>query len=109
MKPTYEDLEAKVQRLEELLKQALEKISQLEEQLKRNSKNSSKPPSTDQKSNTPDTDKKPPRDSRTGKARPSFPPDKIDRHVPLSLLIKSIGTYNARRKTALIAVHRKYS
>jgi transposase len=81
MKPTYEELEAKVQRLEELLKQALEKISQLEKQLKRNSKNSSKPPSTDQKSNTPDTDKKPPRDSRTGKARPSFPPDKIDRHV----------------------------
>lgn len=81
MKPTYEELEAKVQRLEELLKQALEKISQLEEQLKRNSKNSSKPPSTDQKSNTLDTDKKPPRDSRTGKARPSFPPDKIDRHV----------------------------
>src|SRR5271156_88038 len=81
MKPTYEELEAKVQRLEELLKQALEKIAQLEEQLKRNSKNSSKPPSTDQKSNTLDTDKKPPRDSRTGKARPSFPPDKIDRHV----------------------------
>jgi len=81
MKPTYEELEAKVQRLEELLKQALEKIAQLEEQLKRNSKNSSKPPSTDQKSNTPDTDKKPPRDARTGKARPSFPPDKIDRHV----------------------------
>lgn len=81
MKPTYEELEAKVQRLEELLKQALEKIAQLEEQLKRNSKNSSKPPSTDQKSNTPDTDKKLPRDSRTGKARPSFPPDKIDRHV----------------------------
>ena len=81
MKPTYEELEAKVQRLEELLKQALEKISQLEERLKRNSKNSSKPPSTDQKSNTPDTDKKPPRDSRAGKARPSFPPDKIDKHV----------------------------
>jgi len=81
MKPTYEELEAKIQRLEELLKQALEKISQLEEQLKRNSKNSSKPPSSDQKSNTPDTDKKPLRASRTGKARPFFPPDKIDRHV----------------------------
>ena len=43
MKPTYEELEAKVHRLEELLKQALEKIAQLEEQLRRNSKNSSNP------------------------------------------------------------------
>jgi len=67
MKPTYEELEAKVQRLEELLKQALEKISQLEEQIKRNSKNSSKPPSTDQKGNTPDADNKPPRNSRAGR------------------------------------------
>lgn len=81
MKLTYEELEAKVQRLEELLKQALEKIAQLEEQLKRNSKNSSNPPSTDQKSNTPETDKQLPRNSRAGKARPSFPPDKIDKHV----------------------------
>ena len=52
MKPTYEELEAKVQRLENLLKQALEKIAKLEEQLGRNSKNSSKPPSTDQKKTT---------------------------------------------------------
>ena len=42
MKPTYEELEAEVRHLRELLKQALEKIAQLEEQLKRNSKNSSK-------------------------------------------------------------------
>ncbi len=81
MKPTYEEREAKIQRLEELLKQALEKISQLEEQLKCNLKNSLKPSSADQKGNTPDIDKKPSRDSRTGNARPSFSPDKIDRHV----------------------------
>lgn len=81
MKPTYEELEAEVHHLRELLKQALEKIAYLEKQLKRNSKNSSKPPSTDQKSNTPDKEAKPPRDSRAGKARPSFPPEKIDRHV----------------------------
>lgn len=37
MKPTYEELERKVERLEELLKLALEK------QLNRNSKNSSPP------------------------------------------------------------------
>ena len=81
MKPTYEELEAKVRRLEELLKQALEKVAQLEEQLKRNSKNSSKSPSTDQKGNTPDADKKPPRDSKVGKARSFFPPDKVDMHI----------------------------
>jgi predicted RNase H-like nuclease (RuvC/YqgF family) len=44
MKPTYEELERKVERLEELLKLALEKIDKLEKQLNRNSKNSSLPP-----------------------------------------------------------------
>jgi len=81
MKPTYEELEVKIQRLEELLRLALEKIAKLEQQLNRNSKNSSKPPSTDQKSNTIDVGKKPPRASRTGRARLSFSSDKIDRHV----------------------------
>ena len=88
MKPTYEELEAKVLRLEELLQRAVEeiaklhgKIANLEEQLKRNSRNSSKPPSTDQKGNTSDADEKPPRNSRAGQARLSFPPDKIDKHV----------------------------
>jgi len=82
MKPTYEELETEVRHLKELLKQALEKIAKLETQLKRNSKNSSKPPSTDQKSNTADAaGKKPPRESRAGKARAPFPLDKIDRHV----------------------------
>ena len=80
MKPTYEELEAKVQRLEALLKQALEKIAKLEEQLGRSSKNSSKPPSTDQKSNTPDKEKRP-RDSRVGKARAPFSPERINKHV----------------------------
>lgn len=87
MKPTYEELEAKNLRLEGLLKKALEKISQLEEKisqlearLNRNSSNSSKPPSTDQKANTADKDKSP-RQGREGKSRPSFPPDKIDKHV----------------------------
>ncbi len=88
MKPTYEQLEEKLRRTEGLLARALEeiarlheKVSKLEEQVKRNSKNSSKPPSTDPKSNTPDTDKKSPRNSRAGKARSPFSPDKIDKHV----------------------------
>jgi Family of unknown function (DUF6444) len=41
MKPTYEELEAEIGSLRELLKQALEKIAKLEEQLNRNSKKSS--------------------------------------------------------------------
>lgn len=80
MKPTYEELEAKVQRLEELLRQALEKIAKLEEQLGRNSKNSSKPPSTDQKSNTSDKEKRP-RSSRVGVARALYPPERIDNRI----------------------------
>lgn len=81
MKPTYEELERKIERLERLLKQALEKIVQLEEKLKKNSKNSSKPPSTDYKSNTPDPDEKVSRTPRTGKARIPFSPEKIDQYV----------------------------
>jgi transposase len=88
MKPTYEQLEEKLRRAEGLLARALEeiiglheKIAKLEDQIKRNSKNSSKPPSTDHKSNTPDTDQKPQRHSRAGKARPPFSPDKIDKHL----------------------------
>ena len=80
MKPTYEELEAKVRRLEELLKQALEKIAKLEEQLGRNSRNSSKPPSTDQKSNTLDKEKHP-RSSRVGVARVLYPPERIDKRI----------------------------
>lgn len=87
MKPTYEELEAKLHRTEELLAKALEeisrlneKIAKLEDRINRNSKNSSKPPSTDQKANTANTDKSP-RKSRTGKARAPFPPDKVDKHM----------------------------
>ena len=59
MKPTYEQLEAelaetkkKLDKTTELLMLALEEIADLKEKLKLNSKNSSKPPSTDQKANT---------------------------------------------------------
>jgi transposase len=83
MKPTYEELEAKVSRLEELLKKALEKIDKLEKQLNRNSKNSSKPPSNDQKSNTPNNQKKP-RASRVGKSRIPFPAEKVSVHIQCS-------------------------
>jgi len=92
MKPTYEELETKLrdteirlERTEKLLMAALEEIAKLKERLNRNSRNSSKSPSTDQKANTADSDKKPPRDSRAGKARAPFSHDKIDKHTQCSL------------------------
>ena len=66
--------------MEALLKQALEKIAKLEDQLNRNSKNSSKSPSTDQKGNTPDNQRKP-RAPRIGKSRTLFSADRVDAHV----------------------------
>lgn len=52
MKPTYQQLEAKLAETQRLLKLAIERITQLEERLNKNSSNSSKPPSTDRKSNS---------------------------------------------------------
>jgi len=73
LKPTYEQLETELAQATELLKLALEEIAELKEKLKLNSKNSSKPPSTDQKANTPPKSPKE-RDSRQGTTRPKFPP-----------------------------------
>lgn len=87
MKLTYQELEAKLHRTEEILARALEEIAKLHEkivklegQINRNSKNSSKPPSTDQKNNTPENQRKP-REPRAGKARLPFSADRIDLHV----------------------------
>ncbi len=59
MRPSYEELEQKLQAAEKkieflqaLLTKALDRIAELEHKLNRNSKNSSKSPSSDQKSNT---------------------------------------------------------
>lgn len=83
MKPTYEELEIEVRSLRELLKQALEKIAKLEDQLNRNSKNSSKPPSTDQKSNTSNNQRKS-RAPRVGKSRTPFSAERINVHIQCS-------------------------
>jgi transposase len=90
MKLTYQELEAKLQRTEEILARALDEIaklhgeiSKLKEQINRNSKNSSKPPSTDQKSNTSENKRKP-REPRAGKARIPFSADRVDSHVQCS-------------------------
>lgn len=91
MKPTYEQLEKKLAETEdklrktsELLKMALERIVKLEEQINKNSKNSSKPPSSDQKSNTPETKKKK-RKGKKGVNRNFVPPERVDQHVQCSL------------------------
>jgi transposase len=87
MKLSYEELEAKLFRTEDLLKKVLDEIARLQTeieklkaQINRNSRNSSKPPSTDQKSNT-NCGERIPRESREGKARDLFPSNRIDRHV----------------------------
>lgn len=51
MKPSYEELEARVAEQDKLIKELLERIAHLEDQINKNSKNSSKPPSSDQKPN----------------------------------------------------------
>jgi transposase len=81
MKLAYEELEAKLAQTQELLRIALEEIQKLKEQINRNSKNSSKPPSTDQKVNTGSTDYKKKRRGREGKARMPFPAERVNRHI----------------------------
>jgi transposase len=91
MKPTYEELqsllantESLLAKTQNLLRLALERITVLEEKLNKNSKNSSKPPSTDRKPNSgnqKDDEKKP----HKGINRSLFPPEKIDRFVDCTL------------------------
>jgi len=94
MKPTYEQLEQQlhstqkelrkahneISKLKNLLQASLERIAKLETQINRNSKNSSKPPSTDQKGNTSKNTRKT-RKSRSGKSRPLLSQDRVDQHV----------------------------
>jgi uncharacterized protein (DUF342 family) len=98
MKPTYEELEHQLEKTEKLLKQALNhviklegRIAKLEEQLKLNSKNSSKPPSADQKANTK---KRPPK---------NLEKDILESTVPLIQKKESIVTSNAHEKPVPIA------
>jgi len=99
MKPTYDEIELELHQAKaelnqtkaalgqttELLKKALEEIGRLceevakfKEQIARNSKNSSKPPSSDQKGNTEPNPPKKERKKRKGKARTPFPSQKVD-------------------------------
>ena len=73
MKPTYEELETEVQNLKALVKQLLKKIAHLEDKLGQNSNNSSKPPSSDQKSNLPPIKRKENRPFHPGSSRELLP------------------------------------
>lgn len=77
MKPTYEELEAKLAETLNLLKLALDRIAVLEERINKNSKNSSKPPSTDRKGNSSNDDKGP-KKPRPGINRELLSSDQID-------------------------------
>ena len=93
MKPTYQQLEdlcrgqaQRIKEMESLLKQALgrivvleEQVSVLTERLGKNSKNSSKPPSTDRKRNTR-LNRNGKRKPREGKARPLLPLNQVNHH-----------------------------
>lgn len=94
MKPTYAELETALAKTKEklacaeekidqqasLLREALGKITELEERLKLNSKNSSKPPSSDKKGNTSGKNKKK-RPPRKGHSRSPFSADRVDHQV----------------------------
>jgi hypothetical protein len=92
-----------------LLNLALEKIAELEEKLSLNSKNSSKPPSSDQKPNTPENPPKK-RKSRKGFSRTNYPPDRVDQSVECtrencrhcgSRAIRDVGTPEAFQQAEL--------
>jgi hypothetical protein len=73
MEPTYEELKAENAELKALIKQLLARIADLESKLNKNSKNSSKPPSSDQKSNLPRIQRKETRPFHPGASRQLLP------------------------------------
>ena len=105
MNPTYSELELELhqtkaelnqtksllEQTRELLKKAFEEVgklcdevTKLKEQIARNSKKSSKPPSSDQKGNTGPNQSKKERKKRKGKTRTPFPPERVDCSIQCS-------------------------
>ena len=80
MKPTYEELESALVKIQNLLKLALDRIAELEERLNKNSKNSSKPPSSDRKPNS-DDQKGNEKKSRSGINRALISTEKVDQFL----------------------------
>lgn len=81
MKPTYEELEKRVAEQDKLIKQLLERIANLEDQLNKNSKNSSKPSSLDKKSNLPQKKRKETRPFHPGASRQLLPESMVTSHT----------------------------
>ncbi len=94
MKLSYQELEEKLRQTQailqstekrllmtqDLLRKAMERITALEEKLNTDSKNSSKPPSTDFKADSKRKSRKE-RGPRKGICRTPYPQDRIDHHV----------------------------
>lgn len=78
IKPTYEQLEKRILELESIILKMQKTIDQLEARLGKNSKNSSKPPSSDQKPNKPPSDASAkPRPYHSGMKRQLLPEEMI--------------------------------
>jgi len=73
MKPTYEELLEENAKLRALVEQLMKRVADLEAQLKKNSKNSSKPPSSDQKPSLPPKNSKERRPYHPGASRQLLP------------------------------------
>ncbi len=76
MQPSYEELVAEIRFLRE-------RIAKLEEQLRLNSKNSSKPPSTDKKGSSQPHKKGGAKPGHPGHFRPLFSAEQVDKKVAL--------------------------
>ncbi len=73
MKPTYEELLEENTKLRALVRKLMDRVAHLESQLKQNSKNSSKPPSSDRKSNLTPKKKREGRPFHPGASRQLLP------------------------------------
>lgn len=94
MKPSYEELETEVIKLRSEIVELRSHILRLEEFFKKNSQNSSKPPSSDQKANSPlkDPKKRGPLFGHTAHQRALFPEDLVkERIVVKEQLCKQCG------------------
>ncbi len=92
MKPSYNELFALVQHLsktvfeqQETIKRLTKRVAELEERLKLDSKNSSKPPSSDQKGSSKPHKKGGARPGHPGHFRPLFSAEQINKRVVLKV------------------------
>ncbi|MBI3901088.1 MAG: hypothetical protein HY324_02930, partial [Chlamydiia bacterium] len=80
MRPTYDQLLEENILLKAIIKKLEERIAHLEAQLNQNSKNSSKPPSSDKKANLPPPQKKEKRPYHCGISRQLLPESAVTSH-----------------------------